>query len=242
MAAPADIQFMDVSPEQIWSVATAMIPFLEHNDANRALMGANMQRQAVPLMIPQAPLVGTGLEYRAAVDSGDVIVATNAFGMGIDRSNVRCVIHESLPKSMEGYQQETGRAGRDGLPSECVLLYNYADVLRLKRLLSDGEPEVVARTARLLDEVRRFATSHQCRHKTLSEHFGQDYEVPADGCGACDVCEGGMRPLPNSTSVAHRILGAVGGSWGRRAGACRARWRRSPRQRRRSSPGSGRPR
>ena len=66
---------MDVSPAQIVSVATALIPFLEHNDANRALMGANMQRQAVPLMIPQAPLVGTGLEYRAAVDSGDVVVA-----------------------------------------------------------------------------------------------------------------------------------------------------------------------
>ena len=69
---------MDVSPAQIVSVATAMIPFLEHNDANRALMGANMQRQAVPLMIPQAPLVGTGLEYRAAVDSGDVVVAKGA--------------------------------------------------------------------------------------------------------------------------------------------------------------------
>ena len=75
MADPKDIQYMDVSPAQIVSVATAMIPFLEHNDANRALMGANMQRQAVPLMIPQAPLVGTGLEYRAAVDSGDVVVS-----------------------------------------------------------------------------------------------------------------------------------------------------------------------
>jgi DNA-directed RNA polymerase subunit beta len=78
MAAPKEIEFMDVSPAQIVSVATAMIPFLEHNDANRALMGANMQRQAVPLMIPQAPLVGTGLEYRAAVDSGDVVVAEGA--------------------------------------------------------------------------------------------------------------------------------------------------------------------
>ncbi len=68
---------MDVSPAQIVSVATALIPFLEHNDANRALMGANMQRQAVPLMIPQAPLVGTGLEYRAAVDTGDVVLARN---------------------------------------------------------------------------------------------------------------------------------------------------------------------
>ena len=72
------VDYMDVSPAQIVSVATALIPFLEHNDANRALMGANMQRQAVPLMIPQAPLVGTGLEYRAAVDTGDVVLARNA--------------------------------------------------------------------------------------------------------------------------------------------------------------------
>ncbi len=74
-AAPKDVEFMDVAPAQIVSVATALIPFLEHNDANRALMGANMQRQAVPLMIPQAPLVGTGLEYRAAIDTGDVVLS-----------------------------------------------------------------------------------------------------------------------------------------------------------------------
>jgi DNA-directed RNA polymerase subunit beta len=77
-ARPQDVDYMDVAPAQIVSVATALIPFLEHNDANRALMGANMQRQAVPLMIPQAPLIGTGLEYRAAVDTGDVVVAGKA--------------------------------------------------------------------------------------------------------------------------------------------------------------------
>jgi DNA-directed RNA polymerase subunit beta len=77
-AAPKEIQYMDVAPAQIVSVGTALIPFLEHNDANRALMGANMQRQAVPLMITQAPFVGTGLEYRAAIDTGDVVLARNA--------------------------------------------------------------------------------------------------------------------------------------------------------------------
>ena len=77
MAEAKEVEYMDVSPAQIVSVATALIPFLEHNDANRALMGANMQRQAVPLMIPQAPLVGTGLEYRAAIDTGDVVMAHN---------------------------------------------------------------------------------------------------------------------------------------------------------------------
>jgi DNA-directed RNA polymerase subunit beta len=75
LADPAEVEFMDVSPEQIVSVATALIPFLEHNDANRALMGANMQRQAVPLMITEAPFVGTGIERRAAIDSGDVVAA-----------------------------------------------------------------------------------------------------------------------------------------------------------------------
>ena len=73
-----EVDYMDVSPRQMVSVATALIPFLEHDDANRALMGANMQRQAVPLIKSDAPLVGTGMEYRAAVDAGDVVVAEKA--------------------------------------------------------------------------------------------------------------------------------------------------------------------
>jgi DNA-directed RNA polymerase subunit beta len=75
---PAEVDLIDVSPEQIWSVATAMIPFLEHDDANRALMGSNMQRQAVPLLVTDAPLVGTGMERRAAIDTGDVVLARSA--------------------------------------------------------------------------------------------------------------------------------------------------------------------
>lgn len=144
-----------------------------------------------------------------AQEKANIVGATIAFGMGIDRANVRCVIHECLPKSMEGYQQETGRAGRDGLPSECVLLYNHGDVIRLKRLLAGGDPETTAHHGRLLEEVRRFATSHQCRHKSLSEYFGQEYLVDAEGCGACDVCLGGMQPLPDSSRIGHQILGTA---------------------------------
>ena len=77
-AAASDVDLMDVSPTQIWSVATALIPFLEHDDANRALMGSNMQRQAVPLLRPEPPLIGTGMERRAAIDTGDVVVSEEA--------------------------------------------------------------------------------------------------------------------------------------------------------------------
>ncbi len=90
-ADPKDIQYMDVAPAQIVSVGTALIPFLEHNDANRALMGANMMRQAVPLMITQSPLVGTGLEYRAAIDTGDVVLAREA-GQVIDVDAEKIVV------------------------------------------------------------------------------------------------------------------------------------------------------
>src|SRR5687767_6825155 len=93
-ADPKHVQYMDVNPAQIVSVGTALIPFLEHNDANRALMGANMQRQAVPLMITEPPLIGTGLEYRAAVDTGDVVLAEGA-GTVVDVDADRIVVETS---------------------------------------------------------------------------------------------------------------------------------------------------
>src|SRR5207249_7045826 len=77
-ARPKEVDLIDVSPEQIWSITTSMIPFLEHDDANRALMGSNMQAQAVPLLVTDAPLVGTGMERRAAIDTGDLVLAENA--------------------------------------------------------------------------------------------------------------------------------------------------------------------
>lgn len=147
-----------------------------------------------------------------AAERANIVVATVAFGMGIDRSNVRCVVHECLPKSIEGYQQETGRAGRDGLPAECVLLYTHADVARLQRLLAGGESqprETLDHHLRLLQEVRRYATSHTCRHQTLSQHFGQPYNLPPEGCGACDVCLGGTQPLKDSPAIALKILTAA---------------------------------
>jgi DNA-directed RNA polymerase subunit beta len=100
--APGEVQYMDVNPAQIVSVATALIPFLEHNDANRALMGSNMQRQAVPLLITDPPLVGTGLEYRAAVDTGDVVLAERA-GTVVDVEAERIVV-ETKGAERDEYQ------------------------------------------------------------------------------------------------------------------------------------------
>src|SRR5207249_7550771 len=90
---PEEVDYMDVSPKQIVSVAAALIPFLEHDDANRALMGANMQRQAVPLLRSESPLVGTGVEFRAAVDAGDVVLALES-GTVEDVSADRIVVKE----------------------------------------------------------------------------------------------------------------------------------------------------
>src|SRR5262249_9271383 len=110
----------------------------------------------------------------------DVVVATVAFGMGIDRSDVRCVVHAAMPKSIDHYQQETGRAGRDGLEAECVLFYSAADVVRWRSLAERSaeegaeEPdEVVAAAGAHLEAMRRYCAPGRCRHKTLSEHFGQ---------------------------------------------------------------------
>jgi ATP-dependent DNA helicase RecQ len=143
----------------------------------------------------------------------DIVVATVAFGMGIDRSNVRCVLHVCLPKSIEHYQQETGRAGRDGLEAECVLLYTAADVLRWESLLRKSaaeaaEPaEVVAAQMQHLRQMQRYAGVAACRHKLLSEHFDQAYEQP--DCGACDVCLGEVEGIADATVVAQKILSCV---------------------------------
>ena len=116
-------------------------------------------------------------------ERADIVVATVAFGMGIDRSNVRYVVHAGMPKSLEHYQQEAGRAGRDGLEAECLLLHSGADYGLWKSVLGDPPPPGALRK---LGEMYAFCQDTLCRHKALVTYFGQPYE--ADNCGACDVC------------------------------------------------------
>jgi ATP-dependent DNA helicase RecQ len=143
----------------------------------------------------------------------DVVVATVAFGMGIDRSNVRCVLHAAMPKSVEHYQQETGRAGRDGLEAECVLLYSAADAMRWEGLMEksaaeSGNPEaLIAAQKRLIKQIQSLCNSPVCRHKALSEYFGQSYEPT--NCGACDFCLNEVEGLEDGTVTAQKILSCV---------------------------------
>jgi ATP-dependent DNA helicase RecQ len=164
----------------------------------------------------------------------DIIVATIAFGMGIDRSNIRFVLHTGMPKSIEAFQQETGRAGRDGLEAECVLLYSAQDAISWKSLIEKSaneavsagtaiDPKFIPTALKHIDDMDRFARGATCRHQSLVEYFGQKYIPPippettsddpatehSSSCNACDICLGDTTPVPDATTIAQKILSAI---------------------------------
>jgi ATP-dependent DNA helicase RecQ len=139
-------------------------------------------------------------------DEVKIIVATIAFGMGIDKSNVRYVVHMDLPKNVESYYQETGRAGRDGLDSEALLFFSYGDVRKLKNFAAiDGNPEQTEIAFRKLDQMALYGDLGSCRRKYLLNYFD---EKTADHCGNCDICLTNFE-FYDGTVEAQKVLSAV---------------------------------
>jgi ATP-dependent DNA helicase RecQ len=140
-------------------------------------------------------------------DEVEIIVATVAFGMGIDKSNVRFVVHADLPKSIESYYQETGRAGRDGADARCIMLFSQADIPKVRFFIDAMlDQEERARALGALSKVVAFASATVCRRKMLLDHFGESY--PQDNCGSCDVCLG-LHEVVDCTIESQMLLSAV---------------------------------
>ena len=163
--------------------------------------------RALPYHAGLATEVRTGNQERFIRDDAEIIVATIAFGMGIDKPNVRYVIHYDLPKSIEGYYQETGRAGRDGLKSDCILFFSYGDKFKIEHFILQKTDENERQTAlKQLREIINYCEGNVCRRSLLLTYFGELFDE--SNCGHCDIC---LEPKErfDGTIAAQKILSCI---------------------------------
>ncbi len=141
-------------------------------------------------------------------DEVQIIIATIAFGMGINKSNVRFVLHHDLPKNIESYYQEIGRGGRDGLKSDCLLLFSYSDIVKIKYFIDQKEDEAERRSAQVhLNAMIKYAESESCRRHPLINYFGEHYKT--ENCAMCDNCLGDEKESSDITIAAQKFMSAV---------------------------------
>jgi ATP-dependent DNA helicase RecQ len=164
--------------------------------------------KAAPYHAGLDPKTRSGTQDAFLMENIDVICATIAFGMGIDKPDVRFVIHYDMPKSIENYYQETGRAGRDGLQGKCIAFYNYNDILRLEKFLRDKPVSEREMGAQLMQEVVAYAETASCRRRFLLHYFGEDFHE--DSCGKmCDNCRNPKERIQVQTEIGQVVASVL---------------------------------